>query len=1260
LKRGGSVVIGLGPNAAKNIDAYNRVLFNDGKGLLPGPLVGVRRAGDGQYFTLTADEESFKQPPLSGFKSEKERSSFSTPRFGRYIRMDLPPAGPARRIFSFLPSEPGPKADAPDAAIVEWPRHRGRVIVFTSSLNADWTEWPRALSFAPFIQELLRFAVTGATRQTIQVGEPLEEYVPSTFVGLPAAITHESGVSGEPIPVASQDEAGLVRLPVVDQAGVYRVTVGNQHESLFAANVPILSPLGGAESDLRRLTLNDFRAAAQDADIQVVGDVSEVRYHAPTGSSIDATDQPTVSRGPAVARGLLVVVIVLLLFETILAWQFGSARAGGAGDPMRVKPRRWATPLWMLPLVICAAIVGIVVHASVTGEFLGFLPLSIRHPIEQYLGVPEAAPGEGTRWRLESMAYITGESSSDRWLVGGLLLLAGLFVWRIYRREQPAQTRTGAIHGPRNPVARLGSLRFGLIVLALAVLLPQVKLAFEREGWPDVVIAIDDSRSMSVVDTFRDPDVRAEAETLKSKWAELAVPRIRKLEDCAAEIRRDLARDTSAIDNTRLKSDLADIETRLQDLRTPHRLNLVKALLASGDCDWLRALLKRKQMRVHVYRVSGQATRTADLSDPEQCQKLLDELMDVMPVGESSRLGNDVNAILKTFRGGSLSGIVMFTDGVTTRGEDLPAAARSAARAGVPLHLIGVGDAAEPPDLILSDLRAEEVVHVNDRLVIEVKVSAQGPGMPDSVPVTLSEMRNGEQVELERQVVRLDPQGKPVKIRFVHQPKEAGEKTYIVEFPKSARIPDDVEPGNDRLEHHVFVAEAKRLRILIVEGYPRYDFRYIKALFERESDAVRGNKSIDVDSYLVSADPEHPKQDRTSINRFPTYDELRKYDVVILGDVDPKKLQRPDVALDALAKYVKENGGGLLVLAGEQATPHAYRDSPLADILPIICDGPPPKSGETTIRESFRPRLTAAGQSHPLFRFTTEESENTEIWNRLPGLFWYARGYRRKLSAEVLAVHPDRPADPQPGAAPREENHPLILQQFVGAGRVLFIGFDDTWRWRFRENEVRFNQFWLQAVQVLARARVGRTEVRTDRKSYRRDDPIRLTVRFPDDAPPPEGPVRVNVERQSPKAGAGSNGEPERQTIQLAPREGTRATFEALVTRTPEGDYSFALSTPLPPGSPPRTEARVLPPPGEMDRIQLNEQDLQRAARESHGAYYPLSRADALPDELPPGPRVALDQPCEPLSIWNHPLMFALVLSLLTAEWLMRKKWRLL
>src|SRR5262249_26627493 len=35
LHRGGSVVIGLGPNAARNLDHYNRVPFNEGSAILP-------------------------------------------------------------------------------------------------------------------------------------------------------------------------------------------------------------------------------------------------------------------------------------------------------------------------------------------------------------------------------------------------------------------------------------------------------------------------------------------------------------------------------------------------------------------------------------------------------------------------------------------------------------------------------------------------------------------------------------------------------------------------------------------------------------------------------------------------------------------------------------------------------------------------------------------------------------------------------------------------------------------------------------------------------------------------------------------------------------------------------------------------------------------------------------------------------------------------------------------------------------------------
>src|SRR5262245_35601432 len=138
----------------------------------------------------------------------------------------------------------------------------------------------------------------------------------------------------------------------------------------------MLSPTGGAESDLRRLTAADFRAAAPDAEIQVVGDASEVQHRA--AQAISGEPAAVEARGPAVARVILFVVVALMLLETVLAWLYGSARAGAGSDPMRVRPARWLTPLWIVPLAVVAIVFGVVVHATLTGEFLGFLPSSVR------------------------------------------------------------------------------------------------------------------------------------------------------------------------------------------------------------------------------------------------------------------------------------------------------------------------------------------------------------------------------------------------------------------------------------------------------------------------------------------------------------------------------------------------------------------------------------------------------------------------------------------------------------------------------------------------------------------------------------------------------------------------------------------------------------------------------------------------------------------------------------------------------------------
>ena len=232
---------------------------------------------------------------------------------------------------------------------------------------------------------------------------------------------------------------------------------------------------------------------------------------------------------------------------------------------------------------------------------------------------------------------------------------------------------------------------------------------------------------------------------------------------------------------------------------------------------------------------------------------------------------------------------------------------------------------------------------------------------------------------------------------------------------------------------------------------------------------------------------------------------------------------------------------------------------------------------------------------------------------------------------------------------------------------MLFFGFDETWRWRFRQGESRFNEFWYQTVKVLGRSRVSRPELRTDKQTaYRRDEPIRLTVRFPDDAPAPAAtvPVKVLVERSPLKTPDGSPGAgtAETQTVHLAKVDGTRATYETLLTRTPEGEYRFHLTEPATPGTgtPPRAEAKVLPPPGERERLEMNRADLTRAAAESRGKFYTLAEAEDVVADLPDVARVPLNQPVPPVPLWNHAGVFGLLLALLGCEWLLRRRERLL
>jgi uncharacterized membrane protein len=643
------------------------------------------------------------------------------------------------------------------------------------------------------------------------------------------------------------------------------------------------------------------------------------------------------------------------------------------------------------------------------------------------------------------------------------------------------------------------------------------------------------------------------------------------------------------------------------DLDAATRLRLAVALLTRKDPDWLDALARRGKVQLAIYHLSaeGRAAKLCDVADSRKADQLKEarqKIKDLRPKAEATRLGTAVREVIKDFRAQTLTALIVLTDGITTEGEDLSQASRHAVQAGVPLYFVGIGDAREAPDLALEDVAAPDAVLVNDTIVFLARLT--GRGFKDlTVPVELRE--KGKDKVLASQNVSIDPEGRPQLVRLTYRPTEEGEKAYELRVPVQE---GEANAENNVLPWTVEVVKPRTVKVLYVENEPRWEFRSVKALLERESARPKDDRTIDLRVRLLSAGEDWPAIDRSALAELPSKKELSDYDVVILGDVDPKDKREPKMAefLKDLAEWVKERGGGLLMIAGSRHAPHAYKETPLHDILPIevVAERQPaePAGGLT---ESYRPRLTPVGRLSPIFRFSPDDKESDAAWDGLKKMYWRSEGYKARRTADVLATYPGR------------AEQPLVVRQFVGKGRSLFFGFDETWRWR--EDEPLYNQFWLRTVRSLS-SRPGRTELRLDRRSpYRRGEPIKVTLRFPDDAPPPaEGvKVKVLVERQpppSPKA----PGEKETSQLELARVEGSRLTYEAVLTKTPPGSYRFWLVSPEVETKPrPRAECVVLPPPGEMDILRMNQAEMQRAAEVSGGRFYNLADAEKLLKDLP-------------------------------------------
>ncbi len=654
----------------------------------------------------------------------------------------------------------------------------------------------------------------------------------------------------------------------------------------------------------------------------------------------------------------------------------------------------------------------------------------------------------------------------------------------------------------------------------------------------------------------------------------------------------------------------------------PSRWDLARTLLTERDARLLRQVSDGHRLR--LYYLTGPR-----LSDAEGVGSLVAELAEEAPHGDRTPLGAAVQTILDDLRGTAPAAIVLLTDGINTEGPSLAEAADVARRRGVPLFPVGLGDTRPVRDVRLTDLLVDDVVFVDDVVYFDFQVTASGYEGESATAVLREE---GRSEVLARRELNLGPDGQPRPVRLSYRPQEEGEFTFVVEVePLEGELTED----NNRQERLVRV-RREQIRVLLVAGQPTYEFRYLRNLLVRDD-------TIQLRTFLQEADPEYADQDAAALRVFPVRrDDLFDYDVVILGDVDPRALGTASLA--NLAEFVERPGGGgsLILQAGPRYMPLAYRDTELARLLPVEADGVQHRPADAALERGVAVSPTELGLASPLAQLGEDFAESLAVWRELPRLHWLVEAPDVRPGGRVLLEAPELLDD-------RGRTLPVLVMHFVGGGQVVFQATDETWRWRFRAGETYFARYWVQLIRYLSRAKLGEGEGATlvaDRREYRRGEPVQLRLRFADPAltPTTDDAVVVVLEREGHAT----------ERIALSRSAAAHHVFERTLREPAIGEYRAYLASPALPGPAPSARFSVAPPPGEFARVAMDAPALRQAAEVTGGRFFTMADADQLPAALPPGRQVPVET-LPPTPLWNRWPALLLVLALLTTEWLLRK-----
>jgi uncharacterized membrane protein len=624
----------------------------------------------------------------------------------------------------------------------------------------------------------------------------------------------------------------------------------------------------------------------------------------------------------------------------------------------------------------------------------------------------------------------------------------------------------------------------------------------------------------------------------------------------------------------------------------------------------------RNKFQVRLYRLDRRLAPVAALDQ-------------IRPIAPATRINDGLQQLATDTSDLPIGAIVMLSDGSENALDGFGDLALETIHAlrnrRLPVHTIGFGKEQAVHDVELSDVRVASRAMADSRTPATVTLHQRGYAGTKALLI----VRDGDKTIGSREIT-LGADGSTQVETLYFNPGGAGVKNIQVSLGPLA---NEENSANNAVSRLLAVTDEKR-RILYVEGEPRWEYKFIRR-------AEDDDKNIQIASMLRTTENKIYRQGISDPKEledgFPVRPEdLFAYQGIIIGSVEASYFT--PLQQELLREFVDRRGGGILFLGGRfSLADGGWGGSIMVDLLPTIL----PNSRTTFHRDPATAELTVAGADSPITRLMDDSTANVERWKKLTYLMDYQEAGTAKPGATVLA---------QLNAGARKL--PLLATQNYGRGRTAVMATSGTWRWQMSQplGDTAHDQFWQQLLRWLVMESPGQVVATAPAQTLMDDGHIELsaTVRNKDYQPASDAKVTAHF--------IGPDGIS--VLTDMTPVPDSPGVFHAAWTAEKPGSYLAEVTANG--NASQQLESDVLP----FQRIDgvaenfhavQNRELLEKLSAETGGRYWQPADLARLPSEISYSEAgISLRDVKE---LWNMPIILLLLLALVSAEWLLRRKW---